>query len=340
MTTKSALLVSLFFSLSSHATNLNYATNGTDMIVLPMNGTTTLSALSDLSSNEANDLFDSFNNLKTIQVIKIIPSAKMIEEHKAALDKFTLDGGEHDYSKGIQSFKESQGAVDLGMSDVPVLDQGKENTCLTFAATAAVDVRFHVGDYVDQQCTIAVNLGLGKNLWNGAQNYDIFNTLSQYGIIPKNQCFGSSYPDKFQVVNASQYIQKSDKTYSSQIKPVYNYGSNLSAIKSYINAGHHVLITFALAHYENDRISVNGFDITVDAVQKSGGLWACSQPSHDMNYCMQQGALHEVIVTGYDDRQQLLKIRNSWGTRLGHDGEYYMTYSFYNIMALDYTILY
>ena len=49
---------------------------------------------------------------------------------------------------------------------------------------------------------------------------------------------------------------------------------------------------------------------------------------------------HEIIVIGYDDSQRLLKIRNSWGKQAGDLGDYYMTYDFYNIMAMDFTELY
>jgi len=42
-----------------------------------------------------------------------------------------------------------------------------------------------------------------------------------------------------------------------------------------------------------------------------------------------------VIVIGYDDKQQLLKIRNSWDTVVGDHGNFYMTYAFFNSMGLD-----
>jgi C1A family cysteine protease len=44
-----------------------------------------------------------------------------------------------------------------------------------------------------------------------------------------------------------------------------------------------------------------------------------------------------MIVTGYDDKQQLFKIRNSWGASAGEKGNYYMTYSFFNAMVIDQT---
>jgi C1A family cysteine protease len=39
-------------------------------------------------------------------------------------------------------------SVNLGMNNVPVLDQGRHGTCATFATTAAVDAALGQGDYV------------------------------------------------------------------------------------------------------------------------------------------------------------------------------------------------
>ena len=58
-------------------------------------------------------------------------------------------------------------SIDLGMNNVPVLDQGSHGTCVTFATTAAVDAVLGKGDYVSQLC----NLELGA-------------TLEQFGYYP------------------------------------------------------------------------------------------------------------------------------------------------------------
>lgn len=77
----------------------------------------------------------------------------------------------------------------------------------------------------------------------------------------------------------------------------------------------------------------------IDGKKTRGGLWACQQPKHSFNYCSQQKAGHEIVIIGYDDKQELFKIRNSWGTKIGENGNYYMSYRFFNAMVWDQTIV-
>ena len=44
---------------------------------------------------------------------------------------------------------------------------------------------------------------------------------------------------------------------------------------------------------------------------------------------------HAIIVTGYDESNKLFKIRNSWGKDVGDQGEFYMTYDYFETMTMD-----
>lgn len=148
------------FSIAAYAQNErsdNFTIDGTQTVTIPVEIPT---------NNEAAFDYESLTGVKTIQLLKVTPTQKMLEKNKNAL----AAGGEKDYSKGIIPFSQSQGAVDLGMANVPVLDQGAYGTCVTFAATAALDARLQKGDYIDQQCSLALNKTLGHNYWNGAYN--------------------------------------------------------------------------------------------------------------------------------------------------------------------------
>ncbi len=63
--------------------------------------------------------------------------------------------------------------IQLGMNDVPVLDQGRFGSCVTFANTAAVDAALNKGDYISQLCLLQLGRYLEKNAyipsgWNGS----------------------------------------------------------------------------------------------------------------------------------------------------------------------------
>jgi hypothetical protein len=114
----------------------------------------------------------------------------------------------------------------------------------------------------------------------------------------------------------------------------YSVSENLTILKQAIDKGHRVLIGFLVnAAYSQ---AVRGFDVVYQGKKYNGGLWACQQGSSP-NYCAYSQAGHEVVVIGYDDDQQLLKIRNSWNVSVGLAGDYFMTYEFFNKMGLDET---
>lgn len=278
-----------------------------------------------------------FNNKKIIQMLKINITEAMQQKINDAYYTMLFTGGEQNYSKGIVRFNQSQGAVDLGMANVPVLDQGSYGTCVTFSSTAALDTKFRIGDYIDQQCSLALDFALGNNYWHGAWTAnDVIIPLKKYGLIAKNYCFNMKYPNPNQKVDLNEYQKISFKGYTDKITTT-NTKPNITAIKQALNSGYRVLIGFLYnSDFSSTMINKDGSQ----AQQNRGGLWACYQPNDTRNRCSRTNAGHEVIIIGYDDNQQLLKIRNSWSSEAGDNGDYYMTYNFFNAMAMDQTILY
>ncbi|KAB8040438.1 hypothetical protein GCL60_00555 [Silvanigrella paludirubra] len=298
-----------------------------------LNGTIEMS----LEQNSENNLLsNSDTQYKKINFMKIDLTQKMIDKIDNANNEMNLTGGEYDYSKGIIRFSDSQGAVDLGMANVPVLDQGQYGTCVTFASTAILDARFKMGDYIDQQCSLALDYTLGNSYWNGAYTANnIILPLKKYGIIAKNYCFGYRYPYPNQTVNLNQYYNTSFKGYSDSII-TNNMRPDLNEIIKALNSGYRVAIGFVYnGDFPSTIIKKEGPIVS----QNRGGLWACTQPGSNYNHCVPTNAGHEVIVIGYDNNQKLLKIRNSWSANMGDNGDYYMTYNFFNAMATDQTVV-
>lgn len=330
---KVALSAFSVFSIVAYAQNEsspNYRIEGSHSVSIQINPNQTGSNSLDI---------ENLTGIKSIKLMNLIPSKEMIEKKENAIAEMIAAGGELNYSNGITPFKNSATSVDLGMANVPVLDQGAHGTCVTFASTAALDARLNKGNFINQQCSLALNKYLGNDYWDGA--YDatqILAPLKKYGIIPNGSCFGSYYPNTSQSVSPSVYTTKSNKSYANSIKYTYVANTKLNLVKAALKSGFRVAIGTALADTA-DPISVNGFDMKINGKKTFGGLWACQQPSNSSNYCAVQNAGHEVVVIGYDDTQQLLKIRNSWGQGPGDKGDYYMTYYFFNAMAMDHTVV-
>lgn len=273
---------------------------------------------------------------KTISLLKIVPSDEFTKKKKEILRNMRRDGLEQDYSKGIVSFDKSPGAVDLGMSNVPVLDQGQYGTCVTFATTAAMDAALNAGDFISQQCALELTTALGNNYWDGAYfSAEIIEPLKSFGLVQQNKC-NAIYPNRYATITLSGYSLRIDKNITAK-NIQYNYYSTLSLdnVRQAIRSGHRVTVGFGLIATQ-DPMSVQGFDVTVDGLRTAGGLWACSQNSSFTDYCTgTPNAGHEVVITGFDDTQELLKVRNSWGTFVGDQGDYYMTYSYFTRMNGD-----
>lgn len=244
---------------------------------------------------------------------------------------------EKDYSGGIIPFSQSNGAVDLGMNDVPVLDQGQYGTCVTFSTTANLDALLNIGDFIDQQCILELNTGLGNNYWNGADDStQIIAPLKQYGLVQKGKC-DNLYPQNSAALSTAAYENIASKTVTaSNVQFVEHSTIDLQTLKSILDKGHRVTIGIMLLNTP-DPISVQGFNINIAGQQDIGGLWACSQAASSSNFCAVSNSGHEVVVIGYDDKQELLKIRNSWSEEVGDAGDFYMTYDFFSVMALDAT---
>src|SRR5262249_17171769 len=82
--------------------------------------------------------------------------------------------------------------VDLGMKNVPVLNQGAHGTCVTFAATAAIDaiLEENEGDYVSQLCSLELGKYLEKHGtypsgWSGSFGPWVLDQLLRFGIVSK-----------------------------------------------------------------------------------------------------------------------------------------------------------
>jgi len=279
---------------------------------------------------------ESITGTKLITLMRLSPTPEMIERSENIAKE--IESGllaEQDYTEGIVSFSESESAVDLEMNGVPVLDQGKHGTCVTFATTAALNALIAESDFIDQQCTLSHSLFLGNNYWNGARkSSEVIDPLQKYGIVEKDNCT-EQYPDPDVKIKTDKYKELVDENINlDNVKYKYHGGLDLDDVRDSIDNGRRVALGFSLKA-NSDKISVQGFDVTVDGEKRTGGLWACKQDGSKKNYCGFAFAGHEVVIVGYDNEQKLLKIRNSWGHKVAEAGTFYMTYEFFSAMSIN-----
>lgn len=233
--------------------------------------------------------------------------------------------------------------VDLGMNNVPVFDQGMHGTCVTFSVTAAIDALYNLDDYISQQCLLEV--GLYKYYffqtnypgWDGAFVKDVLGRIKYYGVVNKSNC-PDMYPNRTKWVFPYTY-----RSYSLKEPWVKNLNwknlpeADLIELKKALNNGNRVVISNILYLQKAFGYPINN---------KNNGLWDIPSTKEEFVKMMNDilwntgNSLggHAIIVTGYDDNQKTLKIRNSWGEDVGDQGEFYMSYDFYelfNIMATE-----
>lgn len=262
-------------------------------------------------------------------------------------------------------------AVQLGMNEVPVLNQGTHGSCVTFALTAALDAAIGKGDYISQLCTLSLGRYLENHAyqdsgWNGSTTNVVMAQLNSFGVVNKQNentmgCGGlNEYPiqgnDPLNEMSVDDFHQISEKLDSL----VYSYLSNISDpfkflfkeipastlennVKEALNHGHRVLIGVLLPL--DDVLGAWGKNHTPN------DTWVLTDNLKNIDLSIDADALdnfagHEMVITGYDDNITIkdsfgkshkgaFTLRNSWGENAGFKGDYYMSYDFFSAFAWE-----
>jgi hypothetical protein len=252
-------------------------------------------------------------------------------------------------------------SVQLGMGNVPVLDQGIHGTCVTFAVTGVLDAALAKGDYISQVCHLQLGnylekLGYGYSGWDGSNADQVLSQIQQYGIVNKTKqravgCGGyKQYPaylphNTTLAMEPAQYIALRELIYGNQVNwfnvlQENNPELTLNGVKQALNAGERLVFGVLLPRTElglagalAKHKAINLPDTWVITPEIINGLESIE-------------AAHEMIITGYDDKavaidnkgkkhQGLLKIRNSWGRFAGDAGEFYMSYDYFKLLVME-----
>lgn len=264
--------------------------------------------------------------------------------------------------------------VELGMNNVPVLDQGMHGTCVTFATTAAIDAVTGKGDYVSQLCSLELGSYLEKNSyypsgWDGSWGMYVLDQMQEFGIVStKTQettsCAGvKSYPlmdenntgnpmsvtdykavseDITNQVTAEQLLTQNQRlewdpaTEADQADAMLLHVKQSLAVPPKTGARRPTFGVIVLPQHCSAGACAH--------YHQTDDTWALS--SEIKNDSNPELAGHEMVITGYDDNavatdndgnkhQGLLMLRNSWGNYAGDNGNYYMSYDYFKKYALE-----
>ncbi|WP_133131199.1 C1 family peptidase [Legionella yabuuchiae] len=260
--------------------------------------------------------------------------------------------------------------VQLGMNNVPVLDQGSHGTCATFANTAAIDAILGQGDYISQLCHLQLgrhlqNVAYSPSGWQGSFGPVVLSQLDKFGIISKeNQrkygCGGETeYPrlkgEPATEMSLLEFHNLSEGVYEKQIAwsslvDVWQFiskeidpSTTLEQVKRSLREGDRVTFGVLLVDIQLGMVGAVGKH------QVANDTWTLTpEIINDLqsNHAWDNAGGHEMIITGYDDealaRDQygrqyrgLLTLRNSWGAKAGNQGDFYMTYDYFRTLTLE-----
>ncbi|MFZ4076780.1 MAG: C1 family peptidase [Legionellaceae bacterium] len=260
----------------------------------------------------------------------------------------------------------SRPSVQLGMNHVPVFDQGKHGTCVTFAVTSAIDAAMNKGDDVSQLCLLQLGSyleqqGQGLSGWDGFWEHAALERIDQYGYIKvahqkKYGCGGvKKYPSSKKPTTSmtpEEYSQYSETLSNAQVtwKTLFdtqNFTSDksemekkLSAVKTALKAGQRVSFSVLLPRTDLGTVGADAWhhwfaDTWVLSYEIAKALeTATTLPGHAM------------VITGYDDHavamdrwghrhHGLLTLRNSWGSNVADWGDFYMSYDYFKALAIE-----
>lgn len=313
------------------------------------------------------------NQLKTAKPTKQIALLRLNLSNQAKSsmkDRLQATLVEENSTGELSVSQSKQFQIDLGMNDVPVLDQGMHGTCATFANTAAVDAAMGRGKYISQVCQLQLGTYLEQQSympsgWDGSLGPVVLNQMTTFGIVSQQTekqigCNGAfTYPtvepSPKTGISISAYHRISEELDDEQISwssllDVHEFSSQehdpntvLSKVKTSLEHGHRVTFGVLLINTSNGVAGATGRSKTFN------DTWLLSEKDKQdliSGEAFDDAGGHEMIIIGFDDaataldqdgkpHHGLLKLRNSWGEDVGNLGDFYMTYDYFKVLAIE-----
>lgn len=152
-------------------------------------------------------------------------------------------------------------------------------------------------------------------------------------------------------VNLEDYRQMSEdigeKVLWSPVLDIYqalldrtDTNKTVEQVKAALNAGDR--LTFGVLLLDFDL----GFAGAVGKNKVDGDTWVLTPEIARDVYLKQNFGGHEMVITGYDDNavaiddqgrehRGLFTLRNSWGKKVGDQGDFYMSYDYFKLLVIE-----
>jgi hypothetical protein len=300
------------------------------------------------------------NAPKTVALMAMQLSPKATNNYLQRIENITKIGS-------TKQLTTTPSSVQLGMDNVPVMNQGIHGSCVEFAAAAAIDAILKKGDYVSPLCSLQLGRHLQKygytqSGWEGALGNAVLSQLELFGFIKKDiqseyGCGGlKEYPlvekdigDEISLIDFHQYSE-SMMDYRigwSSILDVYQSSHESVDMQSLLNHVKTVLL-------KGDRIVIGvlladpdlGLAGAVGTHKAFNDTWLLTPEIMQDIKQNPQFAGHAMLITGFDDNayakddfgrihRGLLTLRNSWGDKIGDHGNFYMSYDYFKAMVME-----
>ncbi|MFJ1268109.1 hypothetical protein ACD661_06040 [Legionella lytica] len=244
-------------------------------------------------------------------------------------------------------------AKQLGMNNVPVLNQGNTYVDSAYASTAAIDALLSRGDFVSQLCLI--QLGNYMDPTNKGFGFTLHNTLSRlenYGYIMKVHQRSAGCEDSIPFINYESYNRLSRNTVAESIMwfPLLsmhksvgeraNTEKTLVEVKKAINQEQRVTLGFLAFFNGENTLGAMG------TYHEKNDTWILNTQMKRELYNFVPLYYHSVIITGYDNdaisvdetgekHKGLLTLRGSWGSETGDQGDFYMSYDYFRVLVIE-----
>lgn len=257
--------------------------------------------------------------------------------------------------------------IELGMNNVPVLNQGQFGTCVTFATTAAINAAMGKGDYISQLCQLQLgqyleNNGYTASGWEGTNSRVLLGQMEHFGFTSKEKqksvgCGGlTEYPQETLPTSDTAMSVEKFHEISEDLSKHIMWSSILDITNAVMDRTDttRTINEVKAALNEKDRVTFGvlllDFDLgTMGAVgthNSSYDSWVLTPEIARDIYLRPLFGGHEMVITGYDDdaiatdehgnqHKGLFTLRNSWGDQVGDKGNFYMSYDYFKVLVIE-----